>query len=77
MIKGDPKQWTDENIKELQQSLTTEDWLAVQKVWDLFESLRPMIAEKQKRVYGEEPLWIDPMPQSIQTANGKVDLLGG
>lgn len=77
LIKGDSIQWTDENIKALQQSLTSEDWLAVQKIWDLFESLRPMIAEKQKRVYGEEPLWIDPMPQSIQTANGKVDLLGG
>ena len=77
LIKGDPDQWTDENIKRLQQSLTSKDWEAVQKIWDLFESLRPMIAEKQKRVYGEEPLWIDPMLQSIQTADGKIDLNGG
>ena len=77
LISGDPEQWTEENIKALQQSLTTEDWQAVQKIWDLFESVRPMIAEKQMRVYGEEPLWIDPMPQSIQTANGQIDLLGG
>lgn len=77
LIKGDPTQWTEDNIIQLQKSLTTEDWKAVQKVWDLFESLRPMIAEKQKRVYGEEPDWIEATPLSIDTKNGSVKLQGG
>ena len=74
---GDPKQWTSENIEALQNSLTAEEWLAVQAVWDLLESFRPQIAEKQMRVYGEEPQWIEPQELTVQTADGEVLTLRG
>ena len=74
---GDPKQWTSENIEALQNSLTAEEWLAVQAVWDLLESFRPQIAEKQMRVYGEEPQWIESQELTVKTADGEVLTLRG
>ena len=74
---GDPKQWTDENIEALKNSLTAKEWLAVQAVWDLLESYRPMIAEKQMRVYGEEPQWIEPQELTVVTADDEVLTLRG
>ena len=71
LMQGDPEQWTDETIADLCSSLTKADWEAVQQVWDLFESYRPMIAEKQKRIYGEEPKWIEPSSFAVQTADGE------
>ena len=77
LIDGDKNQWTNENLLALQQSLTADEWLAVQKVWDLLESYRPLIAEKQKRVYGEEPEWIEPKELTVQTADGQMLTLRG
>ena len=77
LVDGDKDQWTNENLLALQQSLTADEWLAVQKVWDLLESYRPLIAEKQKRVYGEEPEWIEPKELTVQTADGQMLTLRG
>lgn len=77
LMQGDPEQWTDETIEQLCSSLTKADWEAVQQVWDLFESYRPMIAAKQKRVYGEEPNWIEPSSFVVQTADGESHTVRG
>lgn len=77
LMDGDPEQWTEESIEELCSSLTKADWEAVQKIWDLFESYRPMIAVKQKRVYGEEPKWIEPSSFDVQTADGQTFTVRG
>ena len=77
LMQGDPEQWTDEAIEQLCSSLTKADWEAVQQVWDLFESYRPMIAAKQKRVYGEEPNWIEPSSFVVQTADGESHTVRG
>lgn len=77
LMDGDPEQWTEDSIEELCSSLTKADWEAVQKVWDLFESYRPMIAAKQKRVYGEEPKWIEPSSFDVQTADGQTFTVRG
>ena len=77
LIKGEEEQWTEEAIEELCSSLTTAEWEAVQQVWDLFESYRPMIAAKQKRVYGEEPKWIEPKSFEVTTKNGDIITVPG
>lgn len=78
LIEGDPNQWAKDAIDELTASLSAEDWKAVQAIWDLFESFRPMIAQKQRRVYGEEPVWIEPKPMEVTTSDGqKISLRGG
>jgi hypothetical protein len=70
--------WTVETITPVLQSLTAAEWQAVQAVWNHFESYRPAIGAKERRVYGKEPSWVDPQPFTIQTADGKeITLAGG
>jgi hypothetical protein len=52
--------WQLEQIQPILDTLTPEDWATVQKVWDYFESFRPEIAAKERRVSGKEPEWIEP-----------------
>lgn len=70
--------WNIHQIEPVLQSLTADEWRAVQAVWDHFESYRPQIADKETRVYGKEPNWVKPTPFTMQTADGKsVELSGG
>jgi hypothetical protein len=55
--------WTVQQIVPVLQSLTAQEWQAVQAVWDHFESYRPQIAAKERRVYGKEPEWVQPGSQ--------------
>ena len=74
----DGEGWTREQIQPVLDSLTSEEWLAIQKVWDYFESYRPAIAEKERRIYGKEPKWIEPKALTINLANGQtMELRGG
>jgi hypothetical protein len=70
--------WTQAQIDPVLQSLTPQEWAAVQAVWDHFESYRPLIAAKERRVYGKEPEWVEPRPFTVTTAEGgTVELRGG
>ena len=70
--------WTVPQIAPVLQSLTAQEWQAVQAVWDHFESYRPQIAAKERRVYGKEPAWIDPRPFAVTTSDGvTVQMRGG
>lgn len=70
--------WTMAQLTPVLQSLTAQEWAAVQAVWDHFESYRPQIAEKERRVYGKEPEWVAPQPFAVTTADGStVTLRGG
>lgn len=60
--------WSMEQLNEVKASLTKEQMDAVQAIWDLFESYRPMIAEKERRVSGAEPEWVEPIP--VETEHG-------
>ena len=66
----DGKNWTREQVQEILDSLTAEELQAVQGIWDFFESYRPMIAEKELRVTGKEPEWVEPMP--LNAKNGSL-----
>lgn len=61
--------WTRAQIEPILDTLTKEDWDFVQNVWDHFESYRPLIGAKERRVYGKEPDWVDPSP--VQTKFGE------
>lgn len=70
--------WTVQQLRPILESLTAAEWQAVQAIWDHFESYRPLIAAKERRVYGKEPNWVEPTPFTIQSADGQqVDLRGG
>ena len=70
--------WSMGQVMPILQSLTEKELLAVQQIWDYFESYRPMIAEKERKLYGKEPKWIEPRSITIKSADGKdVTLRGG
>lgn len=72
------KGWTETQLQPVLDSLTQAEWTFVQNVWDFFESYRPQIAAKERRVYGKEPDWIEPAPFTVRTADGaEVQVRGG
>ncbi|MDD4915748.1 MAG: hypothetical protein PHW13_12010 [Methylococcales bacterium] len=58
--------WRIEQLRPLLESLSAEEWLAVQTVWDLFADFRPAIAVRQQRLYGAPPDWITLRPFAVQ-----------
>jgi hypothetical protein len=54
--------WSIDDIKPVLDTLTAEEWEAVQAIWDTFEQFRPEIAALERRVNGREPKWIEPSP---------------
>lgn len=70
--------WTIQQVMPVVQTLTASDWATVQAVWDHFESYRPLIGAKEKRIYGKEPEWVEALPFAIQSADGvTVNMRGG
>ena len=70
--------WSIQQLVPVLQSLTAQEWHAVQAVWDHFESYRPQIAAKERRIYGKEPEWVEPQPFAVTTADGTtVQMRGG
>ena len=43
-------------------TLTEQEWQAVQAIWDYFESFKTEIGAKERRVNGVEPEWIEATP---------------
>lgn len=58
----DGEGWTMEKLRPVLETLNKNDWDFVQHIWDFFETFRPEIGAKEKRVYGKEPDWIEPNP---------------
>jgi hypothetical protein len=74
----DGRGWQIEQLVPVMQNLTTADWNFVQNIWDFFESYRPLIAEKERRVMGKEPNWVEPQRLTVTTKEGtQLDLRGG
>lgn len=72
------KGWTAAQVQPVLDTLTAQEWQFVQGVWDLFESFRPEIAAKEKRVSGKEPDWIEAVPLNVTTSDGQqLQLRGG
>lgn len=70
--------WQAEDLEPLLAELTAADWHAVQQIWDYFETFRPAIAAKERRVNGIEPQWVAPTPFAARSADGQiVEMRGG
>ena len=70
--------WQAEDVEPLLAELTAADWHAVQQIWDYFETFRPAIAAKERRVNGIEPQWVAPTPFAVRSADGQiVEMRGG
>ncbi len=76
LVQNDPR-FTPEALQQITDTLTEADWRAVEAVWQLFESFRPMIAEKELRVNGIEPEWIEYEPFQVTTKEGKLITVSG
>ena len=70
--------WQAEDVEPLLAELTAADWHAVQQIWDYFETFRPAIAAKERRVNGIEPQWVASAPFAARSADGQiVEMRGG
>ena len=74
---GNMRDWKIDHVLGALQDLTTDEWKAVQQIWDLFESFRPQIAELERKVVGIEPQWVEAKPLTVRTANGEMLTLRG
>ena len=74
---GNVRNWKQDHVLGALQDLTKTEWEAVQKVWDLFESFRPQIAELERKVVGIEPQWVEAKPLTVRTADGEMLTLRG
>nr|DAS53187.1 MAG TPA: crystallin beta/gamma motif-containing protein [Caudoviricetes sp.] len=74
---GSVRNWNMPEVMDAMQHLTSKEWEAVQKVWDLFESFRPQIAELERKVVGIEPQWVEAKPLTVRTADGEMLTLRG
>ncbi len=74
---GNMRDWKIDHVLGALQDLTKEEWEAVQKVWDMFESYRPQIAELERKVVGTEPQWVEPKPLTVRTSDGEMLTLRG
>ena len=69
---------TPRQVMDVLETLTSDQVLAAQQVWNHFEMYRPLIEAKQKRLGIKGPLWIKARPITIKTADGQtVTLKGG
>lgn len=59
---GDSGPLQPQQLQPILDTLTEEEWQVVQAVWDYFETYRPQIAAKERRVNGIEPEWVEPTP---------------
>ena len=74
----DGRGWTAAQIEPVLNSYTATELAFARGVWDFFERYRPQVAEKEKRVTGKEPEWVDPAPFTVRTAEGDtVQMPGG
>jgi hypothetical protein len=69
--------WTQAQVDAILAKLTSADWAFVQSVWDYFETYRPLIGAKERRVGGKEPEWVQPTPRTVTSADGRVIQLRG
>ena len=70
--------WQAEDFEPLLAELTAAELDAVQQIWDYFETFRPAIAAKERRVNGIEPQWVAPSPFAVRSADGQiVEMRGG
>lgn len=67
--KDGSAQFTEQNLQEIRDALTAEDWQFVQTVWDTVDQLWPDVVEFQNRMGGLAPEKVQATP--VQTKHGE------
>lgn len=66
------------DVTTLMGLLTKDELERVQRIWDVFESLRVMSAKVYRAMDGMEPEWVEPQAITIKSVDGAtVELKGG
>ncbi len=73
----DGEGWNMAQVQPILESLTAAEWNAVQQVWDFLETYRPLVAAKERRLYGKEPNWVEPQPLTVRTSDGQTLTMRG
>jgi hypothetical protein len=73
----DGEGWNMAQVQPILESLTAAEWNAVQQVWDFLDTYRPLVAAKERRLYGKEPNWVEPQPLTVRTSDGQTLTLRG
>ncbi len=71
--------WNEQVAMEfLQANLTKNDWLFVQGVWDVMETMKEPISVMYREVNGFTPQFIDPLPFKVNLQDGtQLEMKGG
>ena len=67
----------DQQAEVILRSLSTTEWRAVEKIWQVFETLRPQMEALEVRIYGRAPRWIEYGPFEVTTSEGRVITVSG
>lgn len=66
--KKAPFSLTPEQVEAVKGALDERDWNFVQSVWDYIGSFKDQIAERERRVHGRDPAWVEATP--VETPYG-------
>lgn len=70
--------WTIDDVRmAIEENLNEQQILAVQKTWDVFSSIKPLIAKLEREDRGVEPTWVQPKPVAFTVGGKTVHLSGG
>ena len=67
----------DQQAEVILRSLSEVEWRAVEKIWQVFETLRPQMEALEVRLYGRAPRWIEYGPFEVTTKEGRVIQVSG
>lgn len=67
----------DQQAEVILRSLSTTEWRAVEKIWQVFETLRPQMEALEVRIYGRAPRWIEYAPFDVVTKEGRTITVSG
>src|SRR3990172_923169 len=60
------EKWSQSQLQAIINTLNKEEMDFVQAVWDYFDTFRPQMAEKERRITGVEPEWVQATPVLTQ-----------
>lgn len=70
--------WTDEHLAIIAKQLTADEWRMVQRLWDLVDSLRPLINAAYQALHGQPMPLVEAKALQVETKDGQVlNLKGG
>lgn len=70
--------WQDEHLSIIAKQLTADEWRMVQRLWDLIDSLRPLLDAAYYALHGQHMPLVEPKALQVETKDGQVlNLKGG